>query len=286
MEYYIEFTIINNLLVDYILLYLTAISTNIKTNRLKIIISSAFGTLIAVLFTFAQISAILNLFVAIAVAFIMIFILKRPENFIKYICSVCVFYSFAFLIGGAINYCFGLVNISSKYGNSLSLTDLVPFGVIAIILFIFCKSIVYVAKTYYKKRQINEYIYTLTVTFKDKSIRLDCFLDSGNMLKDTQTGKPVIIISTKNIKNLFGKKFNLEEIILKTNASKLPYNTLSGTYSNMYVFDADKIEVETDDGTKQQISAKIGLIEKDFKYYDGIIGVTVLKDNKNFCYNL
>lgn len=96
--------------------------------------------------------------------------------------------------------------ISSRlYNRSLSLSILI-FGISIMITIIFCGY-------YVNKAEMNSNIYNISISINNNNLDAKGFYDSGNVLIDTYTNNPVIILQCSEIIKLLGK--GLQEIILQ-----------------------------------------------------------------------
>lgn len=115
---------------------------------------------------------------------------------------------------------------------------------------------------YLKKRNARR-IVGLTVSFFDKELKLQALCDSGNLLKDRISGRPVVVADEKSAIHLFGARHKLApDIILDMELEKagrialIPYATASGE-KTMVALRPHKFTVDSD-GARRDIDALIG----------------------------
>lgn len=116
-----------------------------------------------------------------------------------------------------------------------------------------------------RKRMLQNFCYDIQINHKDKKVICKAFLDSGNLLVDPNTNKPVSLVNFKIFSKLFGDSVKLEELIVGrwkpcgTNAYYIPFNTLN-CEAKILVFEVDEIKI---DG-KLERNVEFGLSLKNF----------------------
>lgn len=91
---------------------------------------------------------------------------------------------------------------------------------------------------------------TVDITYQDKSVHIRAFIDTGNTLRDTISGLPVIVIDSESCRQLLGDK--ADELINCTGSDGIrgfrliPYNTVGGC-GFVAAFRPDTVMVLKDD---------------------------------------
>ena len=212
MEVYIEYVILDNFVIDYIILYLTLFSLKQKISHLNLILSSIIGTLFAVFMPFITLSSIALFFIKLGVGLIMILFISKKE--LKWITlNYFLFLSYTFLMGGL---CFGLIYL--LFG-TISLNGIImyqfqmPIGLIFLVLFIY---FLFIKKLVAHKRKFGTYTYAVEIYKEDKSMHLVGFLDTGNQMYD-KSGNPILIISQKTFMKAYSSISYLKILNNKVN---------------------------------------------------------------------
>jgi len=169
----------------------------------------------------------------------------------------CFMVYLAVIIGiSQIPICYGMFYIKNNeiyYDMPVSTVLLAGLTVLAI-------TVIY-GKIKSKKKAIKlESVCEVTVNGITESYSLLC--DSGNLLKDCITGKPVVIIGKNNTKSI------TEHGIPKTRIRLIPYKTADGRNGIINAFKPDKAYI---DGEKSEIL--IAISDAEFDGHDGIIGI-------------
>ena len=117
---------------------------------------------------------------------------------------------------------------------------------------------------------IETFSYSVKIRLGEKEVEEEGYLDSGNMLYDPITKKPIILI-TYEVFSKFYKDINYLSAFLKNvdvnkihNGHYIKINSIaSGT--NILVFTADKIEVKKEEFLKSYENVAIGLSFSGFE---------------------
>lgn len=265
MEVYIEFAIIDNLVIDYVLLYITCISARIKSSRGLIFLGSMIGTVLAVLLPILKIPKIVKFFLKLLIPAIMILTSFKLKGFKKFLVLYALLLAYTFVMGGT---ALGIILLlSGKIVDSLHLTyeSILPVGIVIAVVIIYARAVIWLVNYILKRRTIQNFLYDVEFEHNEKTYRVTAFLDSGNLLVDTKTKLPVIIISKNSI--------NIES----NNIRKIEYSTLSCERKQMDIICPKHMKIFCH-GEKKELDvggAMIGLTSKVFKDYDALVPATI-----------
>lgn len=265
MEIYIESVLIDNLVINSILLFLTAkiLSYNFKKSRLMI--SSSFATIMSFVFPLFNLNSIILFvpkFLLGALIILMAFKINTFKDFIR------LFFAFLILtavMGGmCFMLCFAFKSTTQFSGGNL-VYDGMPIGIVVIVVFVVCKLINDFIKYLRTKEKIKKFKFKTIIKNLGKEYNFMGFLDSGNILVDALTQKPVIVIGI----GVFKKIFNLsnEDIINGNfslqNSRYIRINTAT-KLEKMLIFEVEEIVIEFEKPLKLQ-SPILGVALKNFK---------------------
>lgn len=265
MEIYIESVLIDNLVINSILLFLTAkiLSYNFKKSRLMI--SSSFATIMSFVFPLFNLNSIILFvlkFLLGALIILMAFKINTFKDFIR------LFFAFLILtavMGGmCFMLCFAFKSTTQFSGGNL-VYDGMPIGIVVIVVFIVGKLINDFIKYLRTKEKIKKFKFKTIIKNLGKEYNFMGFLDSGNILVDVLTQKPVIVIGI----GVFKKIFNLsnEDIINGNfslqNSRYIRINTAT-KLEKMLIFEVEEIVIEFEKPLKLQ-SPILGVALKNFK---------------------
>jgi len=204
MNIYVDVLLILNLYIDYILLFLCSKICSIKANHIKIIFSSIIGSISTLIILLPNSSNLISFIYSVSVSIILALIFFGKRNLIKnslvlYILN-CLYTGLSMLIWTFFNNSNIIINNNVVYFNISPLLLIISTAIIYLLITLFKKYV------FYKNCQSD---CSLQIEYDNNSVRLRCLLDTGNLLKDNLTDKPIIIINKKSAFELLN--FNFEE---------------------------------------------------------------------------
>ncbi|MEG0127786.1 sigma-E processing peptidase SpoIIGA [Clostridium sp.] len=273
-EVYIDVLILQNLAMNFFLIYLLKRLCKIDTKAYKMLIASFIGALYVFVIFFDQLHILYTLAFKVLVSILMIYIAFTPKTkklFLKY---VFVFYTIAFLLGGGIigifYMIFGDINsLDSGYMLSRMSPGFVIVG--SIITTIFVKIGFDVFETYYKE---NYMAVELEVFINGKSCIIKGFIDTGNYLVD-QSGSKVIVSDFNALKEILPIKEEgdlayseiskiFEEEGLKSRLRLIPYSAIGTSGGSLTGVKTDMIVAKGKDKVKVNKGITIAFHNKAF----------------------
>ena len=246
VQVYIEYVIIDNLCVDFVLLYLVAKILNVKPKWYKYILSCFIGTLFAIVIPLFAMPIYISIPLKLLVGFVLstLLLLGQPF-FVKFIGFVFLMV-FTFSLGGmtmALIYLF-TKNVSStfliSYGGGL------PIGLLVLASFLIMQFVLYLSKYVKERRIIAPFLQDIKVKINGNIVKLSGFMDSGNRLEDDISGLPVIVVSKyslqKKLPSEFKTYFNTGQMPKQLNAHYIDAETTSGK-SKMLIFSPESVYI-------------------------------------------
>ena len=204
---YIDRLFFLNFCMDFFTLALTNIFMERKVSPFRIILSACTGAAgcIAVLFLPALPYVIKVLTGFAGLSILMIWILYPKENIHFFVKALTSLYFFSFLLGGVLIF---LKRYIKTDGNNYFFTVLLPSAVVYVLVRFLIKR---------KKEAQNEC--EVLLNCGDKQLKVKAFIDSGNMLTDPISKRPVSIIEEECLKKA--------EIVMPDEKCKaIPYHSV------------------------------------------------------------
>lgn len=279
MEIYIEYVLIDNFVINYLILLLVKKTMKLRTNFLRMGLSSGLGTIVAVLLPLFSVPSWLFFIIKLMLGVGMVLILTRFYKLKEFIFSFLLFLGYTLFLVGA-----SLATLLA-FGTSLELLSqggydiAVPLGIILAIVAIYVYIIVGTAKYLSRKREMEPFIKNVRLYLNNKELTLKGFVDSGNKLYDKKTGLPVIIISMKSLEKHFEKEV-LENLVLESgrggdfkNVHLVAYNTISGEAKKMVVFSADKMVINSG---RQEYTTNRFMVGVSYKVFSDAVSYDLL----------
>lgn len=234
MQVYIEYVVLNNLVINALVLVLALRFCRWKTNGLAVFFASAIGTVYAV---FLPLADFLGIFAfKILLSAVMVAIVTGGCSVKKYFAVYAVFIALTFALGGITT---GLQNVFGF--DSDTNASLVPFFVGAGGLALVCGE-----KLLYKHivlaRRKNLYVSEIEIAANGKKIKCKAYFDSGNKLY--YHNKPTVIVD-KSLALEFYKREEFDNIQndtyvgtvagqKKVKVFPLEYLSVEGTQDKIY----------------------------------------------------
>lgn len=259
MTLYIDVLFIENLIMNYILIYMTSFFGKIKVKYMRLFISSVIGAVYAVLSCLSSLGVYqltISKLILSVVMVIVAFVPKKVLDFFKY---MLIFYLITFVLGGSI---FGLMyflNYTSVSINGVVYMDDFPikiFMIATVSIFIAIKLGFYL---FANKIRLKERLFKIKIDVLDNSVETTALLDTGNLAVDPLTKMPVVVIEKselkyflsedivdifdeENLDDFYNKVFELDtewRIRLRI----IPFSSLGSESSMMIGFKPDRLYI-------------------------------------------
>ncbi len=223
MTVYIEYVIIDNVIIDYLLLKATFVFTGFSSRRCRLFLCAFLGSIIALVFPLVEINDIILSSLKIMSGLLILLLANSYKSFNAFFRCAIVFFLLTFVSGGAVTGLYNLLGISLGT-ESVVASVILP---VYLVLKLLSKTIIYLCK----RVNVVKFCYDVELTHNGKSIKAKGFLDTGNNLYDKENA--VILCSSD-----FAKEF-LGDSIVKTKFNKIRLNTVAGEKTNL-CFKLDK----------------------------------------------
>ena len=295
MTIYIDIVLIENFIMNYIILFATGIILKIKRNNVRLIIGSLIGSVYTVMTYVITIKVYSNFFVKILLSIIMVYISFNSQSVKNLWKQLVVFYLTSFVFGGA---AFALIyiikpqDILMKNGLFLGTYPLKTVVISTIIAFIIIVITFKIVRNKISKRDIYKIV---KIYIEDKSLEVKAMLDTGNMLKEPISGKPVIVVEhtclyevfpkeiLNNLENILGGDFsNVSEQIKNDYITKLkfiPFSSLGKQNGMLLGINPKYVEIIEEDIIKKVDEIIIGIYNKSFTKdgaYRALMGIDLI----------
>lgn len=229
MIVYIEYVLIDNFIIDYLMLKATFNLTGMPVKKRRLFLCAFLGAIVALIYPIMQSLELLSTILKVCSGLLIVLIANQYASFKSFYINSIIFFLHTFLTGGII---FG---ISSLLNIQLSTEISSAFMVVPVYLIL--RGLGEVVKYFFARKSVQNFIYKTRLTMFGKSIKVRGFLDTGNGLTDN--GAPVIVCDKKLFIKLVGQ--NIAKVKLK----KLEVITANGKSQN-YAFIIDEVALYID----------------------------------------
>ncbi|NMB96201.1 MAG: sigma-E processing peptidase SpoIIGA [Clostridiaceae bacterium] len=204
MEIYLDVLVLENIVMNYLILWTTSKILKMKTSNLRLFAGALIGALYA---AFLILKPELKLYYTATATFIlslvMVAVTFSPEKLVSFVKTLIVFYVSTFIFAGAAFAFFYLNSQGTMIKNGLlyvfwdSKWTAVVLSIITSIIII--KVFIEVIQQKFFKEKLITHI---KVIFDKKEINISALIDTGNSLQDPISNMPVIIVEFSAIKEI------------------------------------------------------------------------------------
>jgi len=292
---YIDIIFLENLIMNSIILYATAIILKIKPKIIRVMASSTIGSIYAIITYVTEIPIYTSVISKAVLAIIMVYVVFNPQNLKKMWKQVAIFYLTSFVFGGVTLYLIYYIKPQEVFvKNGVFVGDYILKVIMlgAIVAFITIKISLKIIKT---KISPKDMYCKIKIKLLDKFIEAKAMIDTGNLAKEPITSTPVVIVESTLLEEVLPKQIlnNLEKIlsgdlsqiseeIQEKYISKLrciPFSSLGKQNGMLLGIRADEIQVETEDEKKVSQNVIVGIYDKSLTKrgeYRALIGVELI----------
>lgn len=264
---YAEYLLIENIIINCIILYVTSKITRTKTSKMRLFVASLIGSIYTLVVFFPSLQFMGKVTIKLSISILMIIISFNPEKLNQFLKQISAFYMVSFAFAGAIIGIFYILNNSFKF-KGISFKDfdeLIKFLVIGILIALIL--IRYILKFYQGKINKENFITNIIIGLNNKEVELTALIDTGNSLKEPISKKPVIIAEYKALENILpnsirdmyktNKELDLiqigkimEEVSDDIKLRLIPFKSLGNDNGILIGFKPDKIKIYLESETK------------------------------------
>lgn len=262
MTVYIEYVIIDNLIIDFLILKATFSLMKLSYRKRRLFLCAFLGAVIALVYPLLEINQILLTLVKFLSGLLILLLANDYKTAKSFYISAVVFFSLVFLTGGAVIGVYNLFNIP--------LSSEISVALVFVPVYLIIKGLGEVISYFYKKKEIVSFLYKIELKNFDNSLLSIGFLDTGN--GTFYKNQPVIFCSDAFAKKLLGKN------LIKTRFNKIFITTATGESENLS-FNLEQLILYKED--KAHIFNNIVVCVANIKNsdYDIILHPALLKES-------
>lgn len=292
MTIYIDVVLIENLLMNYIILFATGVILKIKIKHIRLILASLIGAIYTIIAYISALRIYSNIFLKFILSLIIIYIAFNPKSVKKLFKFTLIFYLTSFVFGGA---AFALIyivkpqDILRNNGLVLNTNSLKTIFISAIIAFAI---IIIGFKVVKNKISAKDMYCNIKIILNQKEIETKAMIDTGNFLREPITNTPVIVVEHTLLYDCMPKEIlNHLETILGGDFSEIPdkvreeyisrlkvipFSSLGKQNGMLLGIKADKVIIKSDEEEKENDNVIIGIYNKSLTKrgeYRALLGI-------------
>lgn len=295
MTIYIDVVLLENLIMNYIILFTTGLVIKIKTKHIRLILASLLGAIYSVVAYAGILKAYSSMILKFILSIIIVFIAYNPQS-VKQLCkTLLLFYLTSFVFGGA---AFALIyiirpqDIIMKNGLFLGTYPLKTVMLGAIIAFCVIITAFSIVKSKISKKTL---FCEIEIKINEKLVKTKAMIDTGNMLKEPITNTPVVVVESTLLYECIPKEilYNLENIIggdlekVPNNIKEqyisrlklIPFSSLGKQNGMLLGIKAEYIKIKTEEQETKKTNVIIGIYDKSLTKrgeYQALIGIELI----------
>lgn len=251
---YIDILFAENLIIDYLLILCSVKISPCESGKTRIFVSALIGALYSVVAVFYPVFTG-NCVVGFAVSFAIVYIAFAPRSLHGFYKSTAYFYGVCFVFSGFINLLIFATDFAAV-SDAVFLKGSVymPFSTFKVLMFAgLCAFAVLKGFAVIKRMFLqSDSFCRVSITCGKKTVTADGFVDTGNMLFDSSTNLPVMVMDKSLVPKLFDCR--LSELIVQKDIASVyefygefnwrlvSYTAVSGE-GVMIAFMPDKISI-------------------------------------------
>lgn len=215
MTIYLDLIFLENIFMNSIIIYATAIILKKEIKILRILTGSAIGAVYACLYYITNMEIYSNIILKIILSLVIVYISLNSKGIKQFLIEVLIFYLTSFTFGGvtfALLYFINPANIIFENG---TLVGTYPLKMILIGGLIGFFIIIMSFKSIKNKLSRKDMLCNISIIFEKEHVDINGIIDTGNFLKEPLTGNPVVIVEKDVLKNAIPADIleNMQEII-------------------------------------------------------------------------
>jgi stage II sporulation protein GA (sporulation sigma-E factor processing peptidase) len=260
MDVYVDVLLAENIIMNYIIIWLTSRIIKTKVKPVKFFAAAIIGALYALLLFFPGYAVLYSVVMKVLLSFLIIVVAFTPSRVRGFIKQLSVFYLVSFILGGAVFGLFYLTNSGTTSVGGIFLIDGVSPSILigaGLITFAFVMLCVIPLYNYLEKRSL---CMDFSIGIEGKEVGLRGLMDTGNDLFDPITRYPVIIVEYSAVKEIMPeglrkvfdekREDDLEQVYLGVKESGwvsrlrlIPFSSLGNEKGMLLGFKADYVKV-------------------------------------------
>lgn len=295
MTIYIDVVLIENLIMNYIILFTTGLILKLKIQSIRILIASLLGAIYSIIAYTGVLKIYSSFLLKIVLSVLIVYIAFNPQNVRKMWKDLLIFYLTSFVFGGA---AFALIyivkpqDIIMKNGLFLGTYPLKTVILGAVIAFAVIIAAFSIVKSRISKKDM---FCEIETKINNKIVRTRAIIDTGNMLKEPITNTPVVVVEhtllyecipkeiLNNLENIIGGDFKkIPEQIKEKYISKLkliPFSSLGKQNGMLLGIKPEYIKIIKEEEEEIKKNVIIGIYNKSLTKkgeYRALMGIELI----------
>lgn len=258
MKVYVEYAVIDNFVMDYLLLRLAVLGKSKNSSIKKRVLSALVGTVFAVYLPLFDLALVPSIALKILAAAVMVYFVCEYSSYKEYFIRLLLFFLYTAVFGGII---YGFCSVAGIYYDPLGnvFGGNVPLSVLLIagaVIFLLCYKGYFAI---FRRRQVLPFIRQCVLFSDGQKIDTVGFIDSGNSI---MSGDECVCVASKSLAE---KLFICGAAGGAKCMRKIPFKTAGG-FAEMEIYSFDKLVVINGENKNIIYKVKIGIPENPIDF--------------------
>lgn len=262
---YLDVLIVLNIYVNYFLIKATAKFTHKPVSSLRCVLSALLGSLFSITILIKNMPIAISMLLKLIAALTIVacsFGIKDMSGFFK---QTFYFYLINFMFGGIVMLMYMTFKPSFMLFNNAYFY--IDFSLVSLVIFtLIAYAAISAFRFFLDKSSGRKGSYKVIIRKNNSIATVEAIADTGNVLVDVFTGKPVIICGKNELKCLderYAMDFNLADYVSCKGCRIIPYSTIDNC-GLIQVFAPDEIIIKNMESNRSvKVDALIGINPKD-----------------------
>ena len=297
MTIYLDIVFLENVLMNYIIIFATGVVIKDECKKWRIFFASVLGAIYTVVMYLNIIPIYSSFIMKIVLSVVIVYVAFKVKSFKKLVKNLVIFYLVSFVFGGcvfALMYFLQPQLAQIRHGVFVGAYPIKVALVGGLVSFAVLQVSFRIVKTKLSKKDM---IYDVQLIIGEKNVKVKALLDTGNLLKDPITRFPVIVVENKSLNGAIPEKIlnNLDKILggdiddltkdekFSETISRfrmIPFSSLGKQNGLLLGIKADSVNIILDEKMDKVNNAIIGIYDKSFTKngaYTAIFGLDMLE---------
>ena len=295
MTIYLDIVLIENIIMNYIILFAVSIISKTEMKVIRIFIASIIGGIYAIISYITDLEIYKTLVLKAILSIVMIYVAFYPKTIQKCCKQLLIFYLTSFTFGGTAFALLYFINPKQIFMQNGIYMGSYPLKIALLGGIVGC--IIITASFKVIKGRINsKNMYCkLKIRILGKEVQSIAILDTGNLLKEPITKMPVIIVEAELLKEVMPLNIieHLQEIMdgegryipseLINRIRLIPFTSLGKQNGMLVGIKADEVLVTYDEEEYKHKDVIVGIYDKRLNkkgLYNSLIGISLIERRK------
>lgn len=295
MTIYIDIVLLENLIMNYIILFTTGFISKRNIKHIRLVLASLLGAIYSIIAYTGILEAYTGFILKLILSIVMVYIAFNPQNGKRLWKDILLFYFTSFVFGGAafaLLYIVKPQDILMKNGLFLGTYPLKTVMLGAIVSFVVIISTFKIVKSKISKKDM---FCEIEICLNGNIWKTKCMIDTGNLLKEPITNTPVVVVEHTLLYESMPKEIlnHLEEIIggdfekvpeeirnqYISRLKLIPFSSLGKQNGMLLGIKPEYLKIITEEQEKVVKNSIIGIYNKSLTKkgeYRALIGMEIL----------